>query len=266
LWDRGIKREFKWGSVVFGNTGADVQQKPAEMLAEPEQPSQSAAVQTYASIAATRAQVESPVGAGTTQPQHANASYYYHSRPGHYSYWPYQGTGLAYAAGSQPYPYGYYAAAGSINHSSYMYSASQYRSGQLSWQQPYQGPRLDGSTPAVNPTATASQPGAQQPPANMADLVSNDGSTAPSGQPTTSPENTAPQAQDVPLSSVLGQISTDDTLAKPGDEQNFLKDLVALSSMQPSQIADVLRDNPQLRDIVWAAFDQVKKASMPTSE
>jgi hypothetical protein len=36
LWDRGIKREFKWGSVVFGNTGADVQQKPSEMLADAE--------------------------------------------------------------------------------------------------------------------------------------------------------------------------------------------------------------------------------------
>ena len=230
------------------------------MFVKRAEPSQSAAVQTYASIAATRAQVESSVGAKTTQPQHANASYYYHSRPGHYGYWPYQGTGLAYAAGSQPYPYGYYAAAGSINHSSYMYSASQYRSGQLSWQQPYQGPRLD------DPLTTASQPGTQQPPANMADPAPNDGSSTPLGQPTISAESTASQARDVPLSSVLGQITTEDTVVKSGDEQNFLKELVALSSMQPSQIADVLRDNPQLRDIVWAAFDQVKKASMPTSE
>ena len=237
------------------------------MFVKRAEPSQSAAVQTYASIAATRARGESSVGARTTQPQQsANASYYYNSRPGHYGYWPYQGTGLAYAAGSQPYPYGYYAAAGSINHSSYMYSASQYRSGQLNWQQPYQGPRLDGSTPAVNPTTTASQPGMQQPSANMADLAPNEGSSVPSGQPTTSPESTPLQAQDVPLSSVPGQIMTEDNLAKPGDEQNFLKELVALSSMQPSQITDVLRDNPQLRDIVWAAFDQVKKASMPTSE
>ena len=34
LWDRGIKREFKWGSVVFGNTsGQNVLQKPSH---EPE--------------------------------------------------------------------------------------------------------------------------------------------------------------------------------------------------------------------------------------
>ena len=33
LWDRGVKREFKWGSVVFGNTDGPVLQKPAEMQA-----------------------------------------------------------------------------------------------------------------------------------------------------------------------------------------------------------------------------------------
>ena len=31
VWDRGSKREFKWGSVVFGSTdGQMVLQKPAE--------------------------------------------------------------------------------------------------------------------------------------------------------------------------------------------------------------------------------------------
>jgi len=30
LWDRGVKREFKWGAIVFGNTDRAVGQKPAE--------------------------------------------------------------------------------------------------------------------------------------------------------------------------------------------------------------------------------------------
>ncbi|GBE85715.1 hypothetical protein SCP_0802370 [Sparassis crispa] len=38
LWDRGLKREFKWGSVVFGNTeGLTVGQKPTEAAPEPVQ-------------------------------------------------------------------------------------------------------------------------------------------------------------------------------------------------------------------------------------
>ncbi len=37
LWDRGHKREFKWSSVVFGNTDSVVVgQKPAELAVEPE--------------------------------------------------------------------------------------------------------------------------------------------------------------------------------------------------------------------------------------
>jgi hypothetical protein len=34
LWDRGNKREFKWGSVVFGNTEA--QQRPTALVLEPD--------------------------------------------------------------------------------------------------------------------------------------------------------------------------------------------------------------------------------------
>ena len=36
IWDRGMKREFKWSSVVFGNTEAVVGQKPTEVAPEPE--------------------------------------------------------------------------------------------------------------------------------------------------------------------------------------------------------------------------------------
>lgn len=36
LWDRGLKREFKWRSVVWGHTfGIPIGQKPAEPAAEP---------------------------------------------------------------------------------------------------------------------------------------------------------------------------------------------------------------------------------------
>lgn len=39
LWDRGLKREFKWGSVVFGSTELVVGHKPTEAAPEPERKS-----------------------------------------------------------------------------------------------------------------------------------------------------------------------------------------------------------------------------------
>lgn len=39
LWDRGVKREFKWGSVVFGSTDGPVQQRPSEVVVESERKS-----------------------------------------------------------------------------------------------------------------------------------------------------------------------------------------------------------------------------------
>lgn len=37
LWDRGVKREFKWGSVVFGNIeGQTIGQMPTEAAPESE--------------------------------------------------------------------------------------------------------------------------------------------------------------------------------------------------------------------------------------
>jgi len=36
LWDRGVKREFKWGSLVFGNSDGPVQQRPSDLAPESE--------------------------------------------------------------------------------------------------------------------------------------------------------------------------------------------------------------------------------------
>ena len=33
LWDQGIKREFKWGAIVFGSTDRTLGQKPPEQSA-----------------------------------------------------------------------------------------------------------------------------------------------------------------------------------------------------------------------------------------
>jgi hypothetical protein len=48
-------------------------------------------------------------------------------------------------------------------------------------------------------------------------------------------------------------------LSSMGVVEVAFKDLSSLASLQPSQIADILRDNTELRDVVWAAVDQAKK-------
>ncbi|KAK2465042.1 hypothetical protein APHAL10511_003118 [Amanita phalloides] len=225
LWDRGIKREFKWGSVVFGNTGANVQQKPSEMLTDPGPNAPPAG--------------QNPTGGMVAKHQYpAGAPYYYPSSAGHYGYWPYQGTGRTYATGSQPYPYGYYATAGSINHSPYMYST------------------VLGNVPSA-----ASQSGMQQAPPPTAESISNIGASPSQNATTTTTPTQQVLAASTPLQATEGAATQPSS--QSGDEQAILKELVALSSMQPSQIADALRDNPQLRDIVWAAVDQAKKTSVP---
>lgn len=260
LWDRGIKREFKWGSVVFGSTGANVQQKPSEMISESEGLEPGHADSVHGPPA-------SGIVAGT---QHSTADqqkyppstqYYFHSQP--YGYWPYQGAAQPYT-GSQPYTYGYYATAGSLNHSSYMFSAGQHRANQITWQQPYEGPTnttgsMPGSHPKAQPVPSTSAP----------TTVSASNSSTPVPSQHVTPEGDAAQQPKASTPSATAKQTPDlDSLTKivsQQDEQGIIKDLVSLATMEPSQIADALRENPQLRDIVWAAVDEAKRASSLSS-
>lgn len=61
------------------------------------------------------------------------------------------------------------------------------------------------------------------------------------------------QNESIPVTS-----GDDHQMSRP-DMQMALKDLAALSSLQPEKIAEVLRANPELRDVVWAAVDKQKK-------
>ena len=40
-----------------------------------------------------------------------------------------------------------------------------------------------------------------------------------------------------------------------------LKNLSSLSDLPPGHIAEILRNNPELRDAVWAVVDQQRKSS-----
>ncbi|KAJ3576999.1 hypothetical protein NP233_g53 [Leucocoprinus birnbaumii] len=191
LWDRGLKKEFKWGSVVFGSTDGPVHQKPSEPAPEPLTVPQTMAPGSHLSVplrSPTRQPIPSTSSSSTTpvvataatttptpvsssvsvtpvpvlaaSPPNATAtsapttSYsvpYYQQRPG-YNYWPY-GTGQT-PYPQYSYPYGGYYANVPMNGTTQYATypfSQQYRGGQLQWQQPYQGPR-PGTVQTVNGT------------------------------------------------------------------------------------------------------------------
>lgn len=133
LWDRGVKREFKWGSVVFGNTeGLTIGQKPTEAAPELEQlvpprPSNPSRVSFHSSTpvpgntsrqASIPASTPAPIVASMTPtmtttptgvPQAAPPAYtYQYPTTWKYSYFPNTNQGYATAgpSGQAGYSYG----------------------------------------------------------------------------------------------------------------------------------------------------------------
>ncbi|KZT30281.1 JmjC-domain-containing protein [Neolentinus lepideus HHB14362 ss-1] len=183
LWDRGLKREFKWGSVVFGNTDGVVGQKPSEAAPESEKGPNSSSTHVL--------QFSKPSGPppllgstqqaprGTPAPQMQHYQHAYPAQQSGYNYWAYQYGRMAQSNYYQPssypgYPYSGYA------HTTYgaqPYGAMPYQSyaatppmpgappvpsqapapyysqpvPPLQWKQPYVGPSESGvSSPHSN--------------------------------------------------------------------------------------------------------------------
>jgi hypothetical protein len=96
LWDRGIKREFKWGSVVFGQTdGQAVMQKPFEPAPEPA-PQRSQDATPTLHVATFPSAVSASSGSSTSTSTPPPASMYMPT-------YPYQSSSAMYATGSWPY-------------------------------------------------------------------------------------------------------------------------------------------------------------------
>ncbi|KAF8887020.1 JmjC domain, hydroxylase-domain-containing protein [Gymnopilus junonius] len=166
LWDRGIKKEFKWGSVVFGSTDGPVWQKPSELAPPllpapvPEYPPPGVLpVMTYPSVlaatgqqpysspypASTSATPSAPSGVSTNSNTPVNQPYTYPPRSGPYDYWSYASQYSGQAAYPYTYSAGYYSgqmAGGSQQFNPYTftraYGSAQYQPGSsMSWQHPY---------------------------------------------------------------------------------------------------------------------------------
>ncbi|KIM44364.1 hypothetical protein M413DRAFT_379857 [Hebeloma cylindrosporum] len=309
VWDRGLKKEFKWGSVVFGTTDGPVLQKPSEIVAEPERPQSALPVTTFPSVlAATGQQPHTATHSPTTPPEqtksqtNATPTMYapltqpMYPRPtGPYDYWtyaskysgqtqyPYSYTGYYPApmsGGSQPYPYTYA--------QTYNQAQAQYRGGRLHWQQPYQGPSQSQAMDAFGQFQAGGSGSAQTPQSSemvVSQTVTNNSYYRDRSQPTSSqfvtPNPSSSGVQSVPhdqlnrAGSHQGGSSSSASSSTPVIPESFPggaglssgsqsmispKDLAGLASMQPAQITEILRSNPQLRDLLvsWATVDQGK--------
>ncbi|KAF9221048.1 JmjC-domain-containing protein [Gyrodon lividus] len=138
LWDRAIKREFKWGSVIFGHTdGQTVVQKPSEPAPAPApEPATSSGSSTSSSTPTPTPMYMPTYNYQPASTPHATGSWPY----GMYQA-PQQGT---YHPASYTYP-GYYPPAMPTAyrpHAENIGAQGTYRS-QLQWQQPYTGPRTN---------------------------------------------------------------------------------------------------------------------------
>ncbi|PBK83290.1 JmjC-domain-containing protein [Armillaria gallica] len=227
LWDRGSKREFKWGSVVFGTTDGPVVQKPSEAAPEPPAPT------IIAEASTSQNTTKSPVPAAPTAPSN------YGANP--YAYWA-----SGQQSGASAYPYqGYYTTATQF----YPYTAPQSKgySGKLQWQQPYQGPPNGGY---FYPNAQyQTQTGAASSPKIAPAVV-----TPPPPPPPSPPHQTETSMQASP--------PADPPTAPPTPVSQMVtlpSDLAALVTMQPEQLTAVFRDQPQLRDMVLAAVENAKR-------
>ncbi|KIJ67259.1 hypothetical protein HYDPIDRAFT_84235 [Hydnomerulius pinastri MD-312] len=149
LWDRGIKREFKWGSVLFGQTdGQTVMQKPSEPAPAPEGDNPTLHVATFPSVAAATSSGSSS-SSPTPVPMYMPTHHYQPpSTPYGTGAWPYHMYQAPQHATYHPMPYaypGYYPPAMPAVYRPPTENTSAqgtYRS-QLQWQQPYTGPRTN---------------------------------------------------------------------------------------------------------------------------
>ncbi|KAH0580355.1 hypothetical protein H2248_001857 [Termitomyces sp. 'cryptogamus'] len=249
LWDKGEKREFKWNSVIFGNTDIPVQQKPTEMAIKTNTVEAGVPVSTYSSVKIATglrlsnvSQDQSVASTSKTQatPQHpyGHLSRYHPSQTANYDYWRYQNT--QYAA--NPYAYSrYYPTVGSQSSLPYAYqSQNPYQTAQFGWQQQaYQGQNNNHAPTEQQVQGPSSQD-------------SSHSSGSGQSQQTQSAQDGNTPSQ--PSSSSRTQAQSSQTLMSPEIQQALYSNLAALSSLQPGQFGELLKNNSHLRDVALAAL------------
>ena len=217
----------------------------------------------------------------------------YPLRTGPFDYWTYASQYSNSQANQTQYPYtysGYYpttqTAGIAQHHNPYAYTQTYYqnqnRSNQFNWQRPYQGPSTQEGVSMAQGTGTLHRfrlgPSSQLPSSGQSPAqASSSTQQQPNCQSTSSsnqlPSSEKPAALDDPITSEPLNNNTGKSSATPAaatagpsassnvvegivEQVSVHKDLSVLSSLQPSQIAEILCNNPEIQGIVWAAVDQ----------
>lgn len=208
----------------------------------------------------------------------------YSLRTGPFDYWAYASQYGSQANQTQyPYTYnGYYptqTAGITQHHNPYTYlqtyNQNQTRNNSLNWQRPYQGPSAQEGISMAQGTGTIHRfrlgPSSQSPSSSAQTSSSTQQQShcqSQSNQLTPSTSSEQPAALDddpttseslnnnIEKSSAAAAEPSTSNMAGLVEQVSVHKDLSVLSSLQPSQIAEILCNNPELQSIVWAAVDQ----------
>ena len=169
------------------------------------------------------------------------------------------------------------------------YNPNQNQNNQLNWQRPYQGPSAQEGVSIAQGTGTmhrfrlgpsGQSPSGRQSPAQSSSISSAQQqshrqlSSSSSNQLSSSTSSEQPAALDNPITSESldnnqkssatttaaaaagAEPSTSSIAAEIVKQVSVHKDLSGLSSLHPSQIAEILCNNPEIQSIVLAAVDQ----------
>ncbi|KAJ4483754.1 jumonji superfamily protein [Lentinula aciculospora] len=280
VWDRGLKREFKWGSVVFGNTDGPVLQKPSEPAPDPP-----ATLTTHSVPSMPESH---PVASTSTSPPYGTASQYPYTAYNLYDYGKYLPQPSHAPYGSQNAGVSYTSGQSSLA-SSYSYPGqSQY------WQQRYQQLSLQAqqylhsssyiapqsstesshySTPSPAPPTSSSQASSSAPTPTLNPIPASSYDTSTNVAPITTPsfsvsdrvtpihtcapplpspimQNSAfPHAQSSSVTYSPSQPHTANSASAQAAGQTTVFDFDALKTLSPEQLALLVRDNAQFRDI-----------------
>ncbi|KAL1673195.1 hypothetical protein EV122DRAFT_223189 [Schizophyllum commune] len=175
IWDRGARREFRWGSVVFGATDMPVEQKPTELAAlAPSQPASGPSRPPTTQPAPSSTQPTPAPSQSATTPSHPETPAPSYPQP-QFTYQPpplsYVVPGATYAGAPQQAPY----------HS--LYAGAQPAPYAGAQPAPYAPPPGAYAQPVAQPHYPAPPGGYAPPPGSYAGAAQPPGSYAGAAQP-----------------------------------------------------------------------------------